>query len=89
MAGLGLLGGAALIILVLLANLAHSRVGRTWRAVRDDEVAAALAGINVAAARVRAFVVSAACAGLAGALLAIVTGLVSPGSFTISCPSRC
>ena len=74
----------ALIVLVLLANLAQSRIGRTWRAVRDNEVAAALDGINVAAARVRAFVVSAASAGLAGALLAIVTGLVAPGGFTIT-----
>ena len=47
-------------------------------------MAAALDGINVAAARVRAFVVSATCAGLAGALLAIVTGLVAPGAFTIT-----
>src|SRR3984893_10993301 len=70
--------------LVLLANLDRSRIGRNWRAVRDNEVAAALDGINVAAARVRAFVVSAACAGLAGALLAIVTGLVAPGGFTLT-----
>lgn len=74
----------ALVTLVLLANLARSRVGRSWRAVRDDEVAAALAGVNVARARVLAFVVSATCAGMAGALLAIVTGLVAPGAFTIT-----
>jgi branched-chain amino acid transport system permease protein len=74
----------ALVTLVLLANLARSRVGRNWRAVRDDEVAAALAGVNVARARVLAFVVSATCAGMAGALLAIVTGLVAPGAFTIT-----
>ena len=61
---------AALIVLVLLANLGRSRIGRSWRAVRDDEVAAALAGLHVARLRVLAFVVSAACAGLGGALLA-------------------
>jgi branched-chain amino acid transport system permease protein len=74
----------ALVTLVLLANLSRGRTGRDWRAVRDDEVAAALAGVNVARARVLAFVVSAACAGLAGSLLAIVTSLVAPGSFTIT-----
>ncbi len=74
----------ALITLVLLANLYYSRIGRNWRAVRDDEVAAALDGINVAVSRILAFVVSATCAGLAGALLAIVTGLVAPGAFTIT-----
>ena len=74
----------ALVTLVLLANLGRSRVGRSWRAVRDDEVAAALAGVNVARARILAFVVSATCAGMAGALLAIVTGLVAPGAFTLT-----
>src|SRR5580693_7686231 len=43
-----LTGGCALIALVLLANLGRSRIGRSWRAVRDDEVAAALSGLNVA-----------------------------------------
>jgi branched-chain amino acid transport system permease protein len=52
--------------------------------VRDDDVAAALDGVNVAAARILAFVVSATCAGLAGALLAIITELVAPGAFTIT-----
>jgi branched-chain amino acid transport system permease protein len=75
---------AALITLVFLANLARSRVGRSWRAIRDDPVAAALSGMNVAALRVLAFIVSAACAGLAGAMLAVTTSLVSPGSFTLS-----
>jgi branched-chain amino acid transport system permease protein len=74
----------ALVTLFLLANLSRGRTGRDWRAVRDDEVAAALAGVNVARARVLAFVVSAACAGLAGSLLAVVTSLVAPGSFTIT-----
>ena len=75
---------AALITLVLLANLARSRVGRAWRAVRDDEVAAALSGLNVARLRILAFVVSAACAGLGGALLAVTTSIVSPGAFTLT-----
>jgi branched-chain amino acid transport system permease protein len=74
----------ALIVLVLLANLGQSRIGRNWRAVRDNDVAAALDGINVAAARIRAFVVSAVCAGLAGGLLAIVTTTVAPLDFSIT-----
>ena len=74
----------ALVVLVLLANLSFSRIGRNWRAVRDDDVAAALDGINVAAARIRAFVVSAICAGIAGALLAIYIGTVASGAFTIT-----
>jgi branched-chain amino acid transport system permease protein len=47
-------------------------------------VAAALAGLNVARLQVLAFVVSAACAGLGGALLATVTGIVAPGAYTLT-----
>jgi branched-chain amino acid transport system permease protein len=74
----------ALIALILLANLASGRVGRHWRALRDDEVAASLAGLNVSVLQVRAFVVSAACGGLAGALLAVVTGTVTPSTYTLT-----
>jgi branched-chain amino acid transport system permease protein len=74
----------ALITLVLLANLGRSRVGRSWRAVRDDEVAASLSGLNVARLQILAFVVSAACAGLGGALLAVVTTIVAPGAYTLT-----
>ncbi|SEP21690.1 branched-chain amino acid ABC transporter permease [Trujillonella endophytica] len=70
-----------LISYFFLANLMRSRMGRTWRAVRDQEVAAELAGISLGAWRVLAFVVSAAAAGLAGAVLAIVVQLAAPGSF--------
>ena len=72
-----------LVVLLLLANLAASRVGRIWRAVRDDEVAAELAGIRPGPVRVLAFTVSAACAGLAGAVLGIVVRLAAPSGFTI------
>jgi len=75
---------AALIMLIALANLTSSRIGRSWRAVRDDEVAAALAGLNVARLQVLGFVVSAACAGVGGALLAMVTSIVSPGAYTLT-----
>ncbi len=74
----------ALAVMVLLANLATGRLGRSWKAVRDDEVAAALAGLAVARIQVTAFVVSAACAGLAGALLALAVGQVGSGGFPLS-----
>ncbi|MGB6457729.1 MAG: branched-chain amino acid ABC transporter permease [Streptosporangiaceae bacterium] len=74
----------ALLTLVLLANLAHSRVGRSWRAVRDDEVAASLAGLNVARLQVLAFVISSACAGLGGSLLATWAASANPGEFSLT-----
>ncbi|GIJ20695.1 branched-chain amino acid ABC transporter permease [Micromonospora lutea] len=75
---------ATLLCLVLLANLVRSRYGRSFRAVRDDEVAARLAGIHVARTQVIAFVVSAASAGLGGALLAVLAQRVSPGAFGLT-----
>ena len=72
-----------LITFFLLANLVRSRIGRTWRAVRDQDVAAELAGINLGAWRVLAFVVSAACAGLGGGVLALVVRLAAPSGFTL------
>lgn len=74
----------ALVVLVLLANLMWSEVGRRFRAVRDDEVAAQLAGIGVGETKVLAFAVSAACAGLAGGLLGLSTGVVNPAEFPVS-----
>ena len=74
----------ALITLVLLANLLRSRFGRSFRAVRDDEIAASLAGIHVARTKVMAFVISAACAGLAGAFLGLSTGVVNTGEFPLT-----
>jgi branched-chain amino acid transport system permease protein len=75
--------GAALLTLFLLANLGRSAVGRNLRAVRDDEVAAALCGLSVARVQVGAFTVSAAAAGLGGGVLAVVLQTASPGSFDL------
>ena len=71
----------ALVTMVLLANLLRSRFGRSLRAVRDDDVAASASGLNPARLRVLAFAISAAAAGLAGALFALWSGIVSPDSF--------
>ncbi len=75
---------SAVIVYVLLANLVRSRFGRSFRAVRDGEVAAELAGLHVARTQVLAFVVSAACAGLAGGLFVVVTQLAAPGAFPLA-----
>ena len=74
----------ALLTMFLLATLVSGRFGRALRAVRDDEAAARIAGVNVARTQVLAFVVSAACAGLGGALFAVLAQSVSPGAFPLS-----
>jgi branched-chain amino acid transport system permease protein len=75
---------AAVLVVFLLANLASSRVGRAFKAVRDDEIAASLAGMSVAKVQILAFVVSAGSAGLAGGLYALINENVSPSTFTLS-----
>lgn len=74
----------ALLAIFAASNLLRGRYGRTWRAVRSNETAAALAGINVARSKVLAFTVSAGFAGLAGALLCATVSLVTPGGFSLS-----
>lgn len=79
------IGWLSLIVTyLLLANLSRSRVGRVWRAVRDDEVAAEIAGIDLARTRVLAFVVSAGAAGLAGAVMALAVRITAPSGFTLA-----
>lgn len=64
-----------LVLLLLLAtiigvkNLLRSRMGRDFAAVRDHDIAAGVVGVRVFAATTRAFVISSAIAGVAGALM--------------------
>lgn len=62
--------GFALVMVTLLVvlNLVNSKEGRAIKAVRDNRIAAESVGINVTAFRMKAFVVSAVLAGMAGAL---------------------
>jgi branched-chain amino acid transport system permease protein len=75
---------AATLTMLVLANLARSRFGRSMRAVRDDEVAARLSGVHLARTQVLAFVVSAACAGLGGGMLAVLSQSVSPDAYSLT-----
>jgi branched-chain amino acid transport system permease protein len=75
---------AALISLWWLQNILRSRYGRTWRAVRGNEVAAELAGIHAGKSKTLAFTISSGLAGLAGALLAMTISTVSPSAFPLS-----
>ena len=72
---------AACIIGFLALNLVRGRQGRIWRAVRDDEVAAAVSGISPAGSKISAFVVSSFFAAIAGAVFAQILSYVGPGAF--------
>lgn len=73
-----------LVALWLGRNLIHSRIGRALAAIRASEVAAATIGINPAFYKARMLALSAAFAGLAGALYVHYLGFVSPSPFAFN-----
>ncbi len=79
-----LVWGVAGVALLLSANLVSLRPGRAMRAMHGSELGAAACGIDLVGLKVRTFVISAALAGLSGALYASVIGFISPSVFTIS-----
>jgi ABC-type branched-subunit amino acid transport system permease subunit len=72
-----------LIAVAVLAanNLRMSRLGRAWMAIREDELAAAHAGINTTTTKLAAFAIGASFSGLAGCAYASKLQLVSPDQF--------
>ena len=75
---------AALLVAVLVAErLRVSHVGRAMIAVRDDEIAAATASIDVVRIKVQAFALAACYAGAAGVLFAHFTKYVAPDDFNL------
>lgn len=76
----------ALVVLALVAAIAAllhaSRHGREMMAVRDDEIASEMIGIDTTRVKITAFVLSAACAAIAGCLFALHIRFVAPEDFT-------
>ncbi|MBV9080867.1 MAG: branched-chain amino acid ABC transporter permease [Elusimicrobia bacterium] len=74
----------ALVIAGVLVSerLKNSRIGRAWMAIREDEVAARLTGVQVTRMKMIGFVTSAAFAGAAGGVFARWESFVTPESFT-------
>jgi branched-chain amino acid transport system permease protein len=76
----------ALVALMLFVNfrLRDSRLGRAWIALRDDERAAATAGVAIVRTKLLAYGVGAALGGVSGAFLASYSSTVNPNQFTFS-----
>jgi branched-chain amino acid transport system permease protein len=76
----------ALVALVLFVNvrLRDSRLGRAWIALRDDEGAAASAGVPIVRTKLLAYGVGAALGGVSGAFLASYLSTANPNQFTFS-----
>jgi branched-chain amino acid transport system permease protein len=74
----------AALTLLVLRNLMTSSHGRAIKAIRDDERAAELLGVNLTRYKLLVFVIGAAFAGLAGALFANYNAQVTPDHFTFN-----
>ena len=76
-----------LVLLVVLAlaarNLARSKVGRSFAAVRDRDIAAEIMGVPLQRTKTLAFALSSAYAGVCGALLSVVIGRISPDRWNL------
>jgi branched-chain amino acid transport system permease protein len=73
--------GLVSLVVFAMHKLENSRIGRTWIAVREDELAASSVGVNVNKTKLLACGLGAAIAGIAGCLFAAKQGSVSPDSF--------
>ncbi|QDM22718.1 branched-chain amino acid ABC transporter permease [Tardiphaga sp. vice154] len=69
-------------VAVVAAILHASRHGREMMAVRDDEIASEMIGIDTTRVKITAFVLSAICAAIAGCLFALHVRFVAPEDFT-------
>ncbi len=78
--------GFALVIfsLVIVLNLIHSKEGRAIMAIRDNRIAAESVGLNVFAFKMKAFVVSAFLAGMAGALYGLNFSAIQASKFNFN-----
>lgn len=73
--------GTLVLLLAAAFAVGRSRIGRAMEAIREDEQAAGVMGINVPRYKLAALVISAAIAGIAGAYNAHVTAFIAPGDY--------
>ena len=76
--------GFVILFIFIFYSLEHSRVGRAWTAIREDEVAAESLGINPLKYKVMAFAIGAASAGFAGVMTAAQSNFLTPATFTLA-----
>ena len=65
-------------------RLEHSRLGRAWAAIREDEVAAQATGINTTRVKLAAFAIGASTSGVAGVFFASQIGSITPDNFVLN-----
>jgi branched-chain amino acid transport system permease protein len=75
--------GFVVLWVIAIRLLDHSRIGRAWVAVREDEVAAAAMGVPVVRMKLAAFAIGACTAGVGGVIYAEQANFINPGTFDI------
>ncbi|MEH0829046.1 MULTISPECIES: branched-chain amino acid ABC transporter permease [unclassified Micromonospora] len=75
---------AVLLMVFAVRRLEHSRVGRAWLAVREDEDAAAVMGVYPFKFKLWAFAIGAALGGLSGFLFASRNAFIDPTQFNVN-----
>src|SRR5512139_368262 len=78
-----LLLAVLVVVLVINVRLQHSRIGRAWEAIREDEVAARTMGIDTIRMKLLAFAMGASFGGIAGGIFSAMQGFISPESFVL------
>ena len=73
-----------LVFVFAVRRLEHSRVGRAWLAVREDEDAAAVMGVNGFKFKLWAFAIGAGLGGVSGVLFASKYAYIDPGNFSLT-----
>jgi branched-chain amino acid transport system permease protein len=69
-------------VVILVRNLEHSRLGRAWMAIREDETAAAATGVNTVNIKLLAFAIGASTSGFAGAFYGAKLSVVNSDQFS-------
>jgi len=73
-----------LFSLFIIRRLYNSRLGRTWAAMREDEIAASSMGVNLVTTKLWAFALGASFAGFAGSVFSSAFQFVEPSQFEFS-----
>ena len=71
------------LTILLIKRFVSSTFGKGIIAIREDEIASEIMGVNTRKAKMIAFMLSSGLAGVAGGLIAHILGYINPGSFTI------
>lgn len=75
--------GLVIFTILVVYRLEHSRIGRQWEAMKEDNIACQAMGVNVGKAKLSAIAIGAVWAGMMGVVFAARTTFINPASFTV------